>query len=376
MKRKKSFTLPTVDATLAEAREVLNQLDERSERIKAGCNFDEKLSKEVIQYYSMREQIMLCDEIRKLLDKMKSAKSRSFGGLVDTNIRSAKARMLRNFDVLHDKLYSEDAKAADDIRDALGVDEIVPASLKIEDLQWLLHAELEFAKAMFESFHEHDEVLFFVRKLTSKKLKEIGAKNLCILFYGHVSEAAREGFGFDLEFSKVITNVCMGFEGSGEERARSIREIAASTQHLAAETEGFGGVIVRGLGARVLAQAFEGLWAFQEGRHLMRVGTVALSPTDNAMSSHCETELQRVFQMPDTISEQPLSVLSNDTELRVVAKRTTFTAGSDLYNSDGLNLSPRCTVPLELENPQVNNLARRLVLDWLLVDRCGSEVVE
>jgi ATP-dependent Clp protease ATP-binding subunit ClpA len=375
MKAKKTFVLPTVEATLVESREVLNQLHQQSEGIKEECNFEEKLSKDVIQYYALREQIMLCDEIRKLLDMMKSAKSRSLGGLVDTNIRGAKSRMLRNYSVLHDKLYSEEAKAADDIRDALEVEEIVPSALKIEDLQWLLHAELEFAKAMFESFHEEDEVLLFVRRLTSKKLKEIVAKNLCTLFYGHISQAAREGFGFEVEFSKVVTNVCLGFEGGSEDRDRSIREMAASTQQVVAEAEGLG-VIIRGLGARALTKAFEGLWAFQEGRHLMRVGSVTLASTDKATISHCETELQKILHVSDPIKEQPLSAISRDTELRAVAQRTTFTAGSDLSNSDGLTLNPRCSVPLELENPQANNLARRLVLDWMLVDRCGVEVAE
>lgn len=375
MKRKKTFVLPNVEETLAASREILNQLDEQSERIKEQCDFSQTLSKDVIQYYALREQIVTCDAIRKLLDQMRQAKSRSIGGLVDTNIKSAKSRFLRNYGVQHDKLYNDEAQAADDIRDAFREEAIVPAALKIDDLQWMLLSELELAKVMFESYHESDEVLLFWRKLTSKEFKRSVAGRLCSALYRYVSAAAKEGFGFEVEFSKGIQEVVWGERSEFDMQLDMYLGGDASIQDAPMEYEGLG-VVVRGLGASVLAKAFEGLWAFQEGRHLVRVGVVKLSSSDGVSRADCERELQQVLSAADALHRTSDLEASPPAELRVVAGNSVVFHESEFLNSDGMALRPRCVVPLELDNPQVNNLARRVVLDWLLVDRCGVEVAE
>lgn len=374
MKRKKSFVLPTVDETLTESQEALAQLDEQSEAIREQCNFDEKLSKEVIQYYALREQFMLCGEIRKLLEQAKNAKSRSVGGLVDTNVRSAKSRTMRKPWRDNGKVYKEESHAVDDMRDALEANDSLPNTIRIEDLQWLLHAELEFAKVMLEGFHESDEVLVYLRRLTSKKLREISARNLFILLYSQITEATREAFGFEVEFSKVLQDVCFGDDDSSVDRSKSIRDVLAGAQKEAAEAEAVG-VVVRGLGASVLVKVFEGLWAIQEGRHLMRVGVVNLASSHSEHKSSCEVELQKVLASADPISESEVTT-SVESELRGMAHRIVLKDRFGLVNSDGLRLEPQCSVPIEVENPQVNHPFRRLTLDWLLVQRRGVEVAE
>ena len=317
---------------------------------------------------------MLCEALRRLLDKMRSTKSRATGGLVESNIKSAKSRMLRNLNVLHDKLYNEESQAADDIRDALEVEEVVPFALKIEDLQWMLLAEIEFAKVMLESFQNHDEVLLYMRRLTTKKSSEGWTRSFYMSLYDQVSKAAKEGFGFEVEFSKVLLDVCAGQE-RGQAEGIQVRRDVPDPVKMAANAEGVG-LVLRGLGAASVVKAFEGLWAFQEGRHLFRVGALDLSSIDQTIESRSELELQRALQLPDPIHDLSISLSTQINAIRGLVEKSVEAEGYEVRNSDELTLRPRCMVPLELENPQVNDLGRRLVLDWLLVDRCGIEVAE
>jgi len=362
VKRRKNFVLPTIDATLATSRATLDSMHEYAETKKEACNFDEKLSKQVIQYYAFREQMMLCEEIRKLLDEMMTTKPPSIIHLANRNVKLTKTKAYRNLERVDKEVH-----AVDDMLDAIEGDDSGPKILRAVDLQWLLQAELEFAKVMMEAFLESDETLLYARKMTSK-------------FYGNtrqvlnglsrfVERVVEQGLGFEVEFSK---------------------EFSETDAHIAAANRGFG-IVLRGLGSRAIAKVFQGLWLIQQNMHLLLVDHISLpqleaSPEGNdvdqprdsrrSQSSVCDIELQKVLAHCDRLQDERDTRNEKDAEVRVTISGDPGAKLIALLNSDGLSLEPICSVPLNIDHPQINNLYRRFVLDWLLLDRCGVEVTE
>lgn len=373
MKRKKVFVLPTVEETLSQSRVLLDTMEEQCKAIKDSCNFEQELSKDAIQYYALREQLVLCSDVRKMLDQANSKRGRGKINPVGNSIRPLKSIVQRKPWIGLDKQYKDDAHSMDDIRDAIEEDSDLPSAIQVEDLQWILHAEIEFAKVMLESFHDDDEVLLFLRRLTSKQFRSYAAQNLCIELFGRLSSAAKDGFGFEIDFSRVIHGIIFGSDEAEEGRIASVAETMETRKKLVANTECWGAV-VRGLGAPTLARVFEGLFATDEGRHLLRVGAVKLNKNEAVRSSNCDDELEKVMQAPDAIYEN--FEKNGFAELRGVARWPSVQGEMELTNSDGLLLKPRCSLPLGMENPQLDNNYRRVVLDWLLVERCGVEETE
>ena len=107
---------------------------------------------------------------------------------------------------------------------------------------------------------------------------------------------------------------------------------------------------------------------------MLRVGAVKLNKNEAVRSSNCDDELEKVMQAPDAIYEN--FEKNGFAELRGVARWPSVQGEMELTNSDGLLLKPRCSLPLGMENPQLDNNYRRVVLDWLLVERCGVEETE
>lgn len=366
VKRQKNFVLPTIATTLAASRATLDSLHEYAETQKQACNFDEKLSKQVIQYYALREQIMLCEEIRKLLDETMTTKSRSIIHLPNRNVKLSKAKVYR-----HLPRVDKEVHAVDDMLDAIDEGDSALQILQAVDLQWLLEAELEFAKVMKAAFHESDETLLYARKLTSKLYKN--ARLFLDRLGGFIERLVREGLGFDVEFS---------------------REFLESDTDLASANHGFG-IIVRGLGSRTVLKVFEGLWLIHEEMHLLRLETIELPQPDTAREKSnteednfegsdfsvskppaCDIELKQVLAQRDRLNAEQRAWNEKDSEIRVTVHGKLGDKELGLLNSDGLSLKPICSVPLNIDHPQINNPYRRFVLDWLLLDRCGVEVAE
>jgi ATP-dependent Clp protease ATP-binding subunit ClpC len=369
----RKFVLPSIQSTLEETQKAIDELQVRCETLRDGCNFEEKLSRNVIQYYALREQITLCQELLEKLDTAKDIKSGGQPSKIDTNLRTPKSRVLRRSHGGGDKLYFDESNAADDIREVTEADPTIASSVSLSDLQWTLHSELEFAKVMLESFHDSDEVFVYSRKITSGPLKAGYALRLYTALFSGISSAAKEGFGFDIEFTRAMIEICFGHKSSFKNPEAIAKDGDGLPKRIEAAVEVVG-FVVRGLGAYALAQVFAGLYASDDGQLLLRVGCSPLQPSEESSESRCNQEVDKLLASSD-----PLCTLDDDQtnqpeNLRGVVQGHRLVSGHEVYNSDGLTLTPRVTGLIDVENPQVNNPLRRMILDWLLVHRCGVEV--
>ena len=369
----RKFILPSVQSTLEETQKGIDELQVRCETLREECNFEEKLSRKVIQYYALREQITLCQELLEKLDAAKDIKSGSSPSKIDTNLRVPKSRVLRRIYTGRDKLYHDESNAADDIREVTEADPTIASSVSLTDLQWTLHAELEFAKVMLESFHDSDEVFVYSRKITSGPLKAGYAIRLYTALFSGISSAAKEGFGFDIEFTRAMIEIGFGPKSASQ----MLEAIDKERKGIAERIEAIAGVmgfVVKGLGAYALAQVFAGLYASDDGQLLLRVGCSALQPSEESSESRCNQEVDNLLASSDPLCTLDDNQSNQPENLRGVVHGHRLVSGQEVHNSDGLTLTPRVTGLIDIENPQVNNPLRRMILDWLLVHRCGVEV--
>ncbi len=359
---RKQLLLPSIEVTLAESRTQTDHLDSICLSIKDSCDFSKKLSPDVINYYALREQIRLCRELHKYLNSKWTSKRITQDPYNPPRIRQVR----RNFEHRGQTGYVD---ATDEIRDAFENDEKGFETLSAESIQWSLCAELEFSKAMFDAIGKEESILLYIRRITSKMLNESEAWEFYNAIYRLVIDTASEGLGLDFELSTLLTS----FASEKELRDSDNRGKLIEFQRALAQAQGVG-VILRGLGAKVCAQTLEGLWTLKREKHLFRIGVVVLDQVSGTNEDNCEKELQKVLQNPDALycnseSLQPGSLPHGSSPRYLTAIRD-----FSMIASGTLSYKPKISSKLDCDNTQFNNLGRRMLLDWLLLERLGSEV--
>jgi hypothetical protein len=362
LRKKRIVTLPEPVQFVDTIKGEFDELDRKIELLRERCNFEESLSLEVTQYYALREELKNCRDLYyQLKESIERRDTASSVPRIETNLRVPRGRSMKLTGTSGDKLYFDDQRAADAIRE-VAEEGIEPTKKKsVEALRWLLAAELEYVKVMYESFGQEDEVTFYLRCLTSKRDGRVDPMRI----------------GEDL----LATLRCIFVEALGYESYLGVLRLTDSG-HLEAPklvnqamSKGGENVLVgtiRGVGARRIAQVFEGLYALKQEGILYRLGLLEgnkdLFNKDEMSPATPKIEvLQR-----DVLLNIDQELTPDQTELR---GEISIETRVEIENSDGLTFLSLFGEEGEKGASLFSEESgRRVFLDWLLLDRVGVEV--
>ncbi len=362
LKKKRVVKLPEAAKFVEVWKNEIDELDQKSELLRERCDFAQSLSSEVTQYYALREELKSCRDLYYQLKE--SIEQRGTSGAsprIDTNLRGPRGRSMKMKEMSGDKLYFDDQRAADAIREVAEADIETAKKQSIEILRWSLATELEYAKVMYESFGQEDEVTFYVRCLTSQREGRVEAD-----WYWHkLPERLRSivvgALGYDLQMEVFWLK-----DNGVLERPK----LTSQAAHLGGEYVLAG--IMRGVGAQRIARAIAGLYVVKNYGTLYRLGILKGNP----LSIDTE-QMPTAFGEIEGIWHDMLLNIDHDLSLNQQELRGEITVDCDveIENSDGLSLKP--LVGEEDEKDvywSSEESGRRVFLEWLLLDRVGAEV--
>lgn len=233
---------------LAKTGQEIKAFEEQIDAIRERYSFDDKLSREAIHYYAIREQLLECKSLRRDLGIAIESKATKLALRVETNLKQAKERSMRGWE--SDPYYRDEFNAAQDIREV--AEELETTGFSQADvpaLMWLLASEMEFTKVVINHFNRQDSVILFVRDLltTPDKARELARLEPDYLY---------PQFLYSLELG-------LGYK--------------VTPQYIEKDGIPHKLFLVEGLGAEMLLKGWEGVYCSSVHDRLFRLGLISLT---------------------------------------------------------------------------------------------------
>ncbi|MEY4568314.1 MAG: ATP-dependent Clp protease ATP-binding subunit ClpE, partial [Planctomycetota bacterium] len=247
-RRSRRIEFPEPREMLAKTGQEIKAFEEQVDAIREKYSFEDKLSREAIHYYAIREQLLECKSLRSDLEIAIESKTTKLATRVETNLKHPKERAMRGWE--SDPYYRDEYNAAQDIREvAEEVDTADFSQADVPALMWLLASEMEFTKVSIDHFNRRDSVILFVRDLltTPNKAEEL-AKLESDYLYPHFLESLELGLGYKVT-SKYV------------EKDKIPHKL----------------FLVEGLGAETLLKGWEGIYCSDFHDRLFRLGVIPVT---------------------------------------------------------------------------------------------------
>ena len=362
LQQAKQLAMPPIEQTLRDSQGTIDELAKTCEKLRQKINPKAQGSLETSQYYTLREQVDHCRELRQQLQLSYQNQSSPSNSRTDAKAKLPKMKTpksnLRNAGA-HNKFYQRQSNASDEIQDYLDGDPLVDSLDDPTSLQSALATELEFAMCLSENYGNSDDLVVYLRCLAGDLSNPSLRHHIETLFYDRLPSLLRESFGFVVNYPEE-------------------QQPQAGKRHNVHQLNGPDGIanylMVTGLGAGPLCKAFEGLVVADDGRFLLRLGSFPVSAPDGNIRAVVAEQLKQLCSQPDPVFDEYTDAVQPSQKLRALCKIDPELDQTEIVNSDGLGTVPTYHLESETLHEILKDPRRRVALDWLFVDRLEKEV--
>jgi hypothetical protein len=362
LQQAKQRAIPSIKQTLRDSQATIDELTTTCEKLRQKMNPTAQASYGSSQYYTLREQVDHCRELRKQLYLSYQNQSKPSNSRSDAKAKLPKMKMPKShFRDLSapNKYYQKQANASDDIQDYLDGDPLIEFLDDPSALQSALATELEFAKCLSEEYGNPEDVAVYLRCLAGDFSNPSLRRSIEARFYDRLPSLLRESFGFVVNYPEE-------------------QQPQAGKRHNVHQLNGPDGIanylMVTGLGAGPLCKAFEGLVVADDGRFLLRLGSFPVSAPDGNIRAVVAEQLKQLCSQPDPVFDEYTDAVQPSQKLRALCKIDPELDQTEIVNSDGLGTVPTYHLESETLHEILKDPRRRVALDWLFVDRLEKEV--